>query len=205
MFFLLYTFACNHKKEKEFAGEILYTYTYESSTLNIDSLARVRPSKGIFRYDRNNYQSSFIGRDTITYYYSGSVNKCVTEASGHDYECEDYGIATDSVLSWKLYPSDVKVLGQQCEILELQKRNSLVKYYVSKELKIAPSTYQKHKAYNWDFYGEKAKAGLILKLEHRFRSFTMKGVATSMKMSEGEFVAFQKSEEKLFESCNTKK
>lgn len=69
---------CNRiEKEKFFSGIIEYDYSYTSDSLNTDSLAKERPAKGIFRYDQENYQSSFTGKDTLTYYYSGSLNKCV--------------------------------------------------------------------------------------------------------------------------------
>jgi hypothetical protein len=202
---LLITGACNNSKHEEyFSGEVVYSYTYENSILNTDSLAKERPVKGIFRYDGNNYQSQFQGKDTFTYYYSGSLNKALSQAgSSLHYECEDYGIATDSVLSWKLYPAEEKVFGQHCDILELQKKTSFVKYYVSREEKTAPPTYQKHKAYNWDFYGEKANGGLILKMEHRFTIFTMKGIATDLKKQDAKFKALEIDEKKMIEICNS--
>jgi len=197
---------CNsNKEEKYFAGEIVYTYTYESNILNTDSLAKERPVKGIFRYDLNNYQSRFMGKDTFTYYYSGTLNKCLSQSSNSQkFECEDYGINTDSVLSWKIYPADEILLGQNCDILELQKRTSFVRYYVSKEQRVAPATYQKHKAYNWDVYGEKANGGLILKLEHRFKNFIMKGTAIEVKNYDEKFKALEMDENNMIEICNRK-
>jgi hypothetical protein len=99
---------CNsNKEEKYFTGEVVYSYAYESNILNTDSLAKERPVKGIFRYDLNNYQSQFQGKDTFTYYYSGSLNKCLSQSgSSENFECEDYGINTDSVVSWKIYPAE---------------------------------------------------------------------------------------------------
>ena len=141
--------ACKNAGKKYFRGTIEYAYTYSSNILNTDSLTKARPAKGIFRYDENNYQSRFINTDTITYYYSGSVNKCIAQAgSTIKYECEDYTLMTDSVLAVKEYATEEKVLGHSCRILELQKKNSVVKYYVSTNLRIAPATYKLHKSYN---------------------------------------------------------
>ncbi len=207
LFILLLNIAgCNNKKEEYFTGEIVYAYTYESNILNIDSLVKERPVKGIFRYDLNNYQSQFQGKDTFTYYYSGSLNKCLSQAgSSENYECEDYGMDTDSVVSWKMYVAKEMILGHNCDILELQKKASFVKYYVCKTEKTAPATYQKHKAYNWDVYGEKAKGGLILKLEHRFKNFTMKGIATDLIKPKEKFKALEIDEKKIIELCNLKR
>lgn len=196
-------FSCTEQgNEKYFSGTIEYTYSYSSATLNADSITTTRPAKGIFRFDEDDYQSQFLGKDTLTYYYSGKLNKAVGKTGGKS-ECEDYGVATDSVLTFKLYETDEKILGYACRVLELQKRNSLVKYYVSKELKIAPGTYQKHRAYNWNVYGEKAKGGLILKLEHRFKTFTMHGAALKINEASKNFSALELREEDFVNICKT--
>jgi hypothetical protein len=189
-------------KVKYFTGTIEYTYSYTSDFLNADSLTNTRPVNGFFRYDEKNYQSRFIGKDTETYYYSGIRNKCIAEAgSPVEYDCEDYSVVTDSVLSTKIYNTDEKVLGYSCKILEIQKRNSSVKYYVSTDLRIAPVTYRLHKSYNWDIYGEKAEGGLILKLEHRFKSFTMSGIAKKPEIISENFNALEISDKKFDEFC----
>lgn len=193
--------ACNSNK-KYFTGTVDYAYTYTSDSLNTDSLALTRPVKSNFRYDESNYQSRFTGKDTQVYYYSGIVNKCVGKINNDpDYTCEDYSLATDSILSWKVYDTDEKILGYDCRILEIQKTTSWVKYYVAKKLIIAPVTYQKHKSYNWNFYGEKSNGGLILKLEHRFKRFTMKGVATNVVIEKTAFRALEISDSLFSTVC----
>ena len=68
---LLLLSSCN--ESHYFMGTIEYQYTYESSTLNADSLTKYKPFKSEFRYDYLNYQSRFFGVETITYYYSGKL------------------------------------------------------------------------------------------------------------------------------------
>jgi len=200
---ILFITGCTNSGEKYFTGTIEYSYAYTSDSLNADSLAATRPGKSDFRYDLSDYQSRFVGKDTETYYYSGDLNKSIGEINDqHNYTCEDYSVVTDSVISWKIYDSDEKVLGQQCRILEMQKGNSWVKYYVSTEMKIAPATYQKHRSYNWDFYGEKASGGLILRSEHRFKKFTMKGEATAVSEEGSDFKALTIDNKKINEICN---
>jgi hypothetical protein len=202
-FIVIVLSGCSGSKHKFFSGTIEYAYTYISDSLNMDSLSASRPAKSSFRYDTNNYQSQFINKDTVSYYYSGELNKCISETnSQQNYECEDYGAFTDSILSWKLYDTEEKILGYSCNILEMQKVNSWVKYYVSKELTTAPATYRKHKSYNWDIYGEKTEGGLILKSEHRFKKFTMTGIAIEVKNHDGNFKAFDMDKKKMAEICN---
>jgi hypothetical protein len=131
-----------------------------------------------------NYQSQFIGADTNTNYYPGILNKCLSQTNhSENYECQDYGAFTDSVISHRIIDTDEKILGYSCKILEVQKKNSWLQYYFADELKIAPTTYDKHASYNWDFYGEKANGGLILKSEHRLKYFTLKSLRTHWRNS----------------------
>jgi hypothetical protein len=200
----LFVFACTKKKTPPyFTGTVSYAYTYESDSMDADSIAALRPSKSDFRYDTTGYQSRFIARDTETIYYSGQLNKAVSVTNNtKNYTCEDYGLVTDSIVSWKIYDTEEKVLGYSCRILEMQKRNSWVKYYVCPELKIAPATYASHKAYNWDAYGKYAKGGLILRSEHRFKNFTLKGVATSVEKRPQGFKALEVDTMILRKVCN---
>lgn len=190
------------KKRPYFTGTINYVYTYSSDSVDADSLARTRPTQSFFRYDEKDYQSQFIASDTETYYYSGTLNKCASK-TGYPafYGCEDYNTPTDSVLSSKLYNTDEKVLGYSCKVLEMQKKNSWVKYYISTDIKIAPATYQKHKSYNWDFYGNKGEGGLILRSEHRFKLFTMSGIATALKEYGKGFKALEIDKKTLDSLC----
>ncbi|MES2863986.1 MAG: hypothetical protein V4666_07700 [Bacteroidota bacterium] len=189
---------------KYFTGSVEYQYSYESNKVNTDSLRRTKPFKSFFRYDTNDYQSQFIGKDTYTYFYSGKLNKCISETnSKKDYECEDYSSLTDSIISFKVYDTDEKILGHRCKIVEYQTKYFWNRYYVSRDLKISPHTYQKHLAYNWSFYGDKANGGLILKLEHRFKNYTMKGIAVGIKEFDKTFKGNEISE-KLFEEICAK-
>ncbi len=200
--------SCTNPADKSlpdfFRGEIEYSYSYESNQLNQDSLRIARPFKGIFRYDSADYQSSFISKnDSFTYYYSGVRNKCLSSFNGIiDSTCEDYSAATDSILSWKLYPANEKIYGQDCNVLEMQKKNSWVQYYVSRDRKLSPASYKRHRSYDWDFYGEKAGGGLILKLEHRFAKFTMKGSVVAVIEKKGDYKALTIAGNEFERLCN---
>ncbi len=185
--------ACkNEKKDNFFSGTVDYAYSFSSDSLNADSITRQRPVKSRFNYDTTGYQSVFFGPDTTKYYYSGIRNRCISQnGNAGKYQCEDYGILTDRVISTRVYDTEEKILGYDCRVLEIQKENSLVKYYISTTLKIAPATYVNHRSYNWDTYGKEANGGLILKLEHRFRYFTMHGIATGITSKPGNFRALE--------------
>lgn len=181
-------YACNNSKSvrttpKFFHGKITYNYTYESALLELESLTRSKPHTGTMIFEDNNYESSFIGKDTMNYIYSGDINMCYQfDGNGNSLGCENYRLYTDSILSYKLYETSEKVLDQECMILEFQGKYFWNRYYISKETKLNPEVFENNNAYNWSFYGGKSNGGLILKLEHRFKDFTMKGVAVSVQV-----------------------
>ena len=101
----------------------------------------------------------------------------------------------------KDYATDEVILGHPCRILELQKKNSWVKYYYATDIRIAPATYKNHKAYNWDIYGMKAEGGLILKMEHRFNKFVMSGVINDLSIKKDDFGALEIDKSLFSEIC----
>ena len=185
-----------------FSGQVVYQYSYTSDSLNDDSLSQIKPSKSIFRFDILNYQSQFFEKDTFTYYYSSLLNKAATKTNSQMADsCEDYSLPTDSIHSFKIYNTDEKVLGYACRILEFESDIFHTRYWVSSDLRITPATYKNHKAYNWSFYGEHTNGGLILKLEHQFKSYTMKGIATAVSPGDKNFKALEMNEELIKQIC----
>ena len=100
-----------------------------------------------------------------------------------------------------MYDTEEKILGYPCKIIEYQTKVFWNRYYVATDFKIAPGTYKNHLSYNWSFYGEKSEGGLILKLEHRFKKYTMKGIAIEVKERGENFKALQIDEKLFSENC----
>jgi hypothetical protein len=185
-----------------FTGELEYAYTYSSPTLNTDSLSRVRPHKSRFIYGRDNYQSCFYGKDTVLYHYSGLTGKAISK-NGVSWggDCDDYTAVTDSVYWYKIYDTDEKIMGEYCRVLEFQSKIFTTKYYISRRLKIAPGTYNRHVSYNWKFYGETGGGGLILRIEHRFKNFVMKGEITRLRQTTSALKELEAGETALRQIC----
>ena len=198
-----FVFSCQNHNNDYFHGQITYKYHYTSNTLNADSLNSHRIHSSVFKYDQNDYQSTFIDKDSTTYYYVSAINKCLMAINSQlQNTCEDYSKATDSILDFKVYDTNEKILGQNCRILEFQGLYFWNRFYVSKDIQISPNIYKNHKAYNWQFYGNQAAGGLILKLEHRFKNFTMHGEAVSISEMDLNQKALDISAEAVLSICN---
>ncbi|MEL6254032.1 MAG: hypothetical protein AAFR87_18635 [Bacteroidota bacterium] len=200
-------FSCTQKAYEEsfpyFQGEIEYQYSYESDILDKDSLAAIKPQKGVFRYDLNNYQSRFFSaEDTTSYYYLSETNSALSQINSRFADnCLDYGIPTDSIIYFNIYETNEEVMQHSCKVIEYKSKQMWNQYMVSKEIKISPKTYKDHIAYNWQFYGSEAEGGLILRLEHRFPTYTMKGIATRIRIFYKSEKALEISADKIKDMC----
>ena len=196
-------FSCQNQNKDYFQGQVIYKYHYTSDVLNIDSLNQSKIHTSIFKYDTENYQSTFINKDSTTYFYLSSINKCLKAINGQLQDiCEDYSEATDSIINFRVYDTDEKILGQDCMIIEFQGLHFWNRFYVSKDSKISPNTYKDHKAYNWQFYGNQTHGGLILKLEHRFKTFSMHGEATYISNLKWNEKALDITTQEALSNCN---
>lgn len=196
---------CTSADQDYFKGEIHYTYSYASNRINLDSTNQSRPVKGVFKYDSKNYLSQFINTsdDTTSYYYLSDQNVAVSKSPGlSPWKCTSYGIATDSVLSYRYYDTHLVIEGQKCKILEFTSRYGTNKYFVSQEMFLHPSLYKNHVAYNWKFYGDITNGGIILRLEHQFPGYTMTGTTNKLIQYSSNDIAFNIPENRLLEYCN---
>ena len=200
-------FACRQENYEEkfpyFQGEVEYAYTYESEVLDVDSLNENKPHTGVFRYDLDNYKSTFFSQiDTLSYYYLSETNSALAQDNAQIVrECENYGIPTDSIIYFNVYETNEEVMRHSCKVIEYKSKQLWNQYFVSKEIKVSPNTYKDHFAYNMEFYGRESDGGLILKLEHRFKKYTMKGIATRIRIFYKSESALELSAEKIKKLC----
>ena len=203
---LIFIFSCNPKLKNElpppFEGRIQYAYTYQSDSLDIDTLKAQRPHSGQMIFKDSMYKSVFVSDDkTETYLYDNATGIAFEWSAKDSIQCEDYKIPTDSVLRFEIIETDEKILGQEVKILEFDSKYATQRFYFSTKYKVAPHNYDKHEAYNWKFYMEKAKGGVPLKVEHIFKNFTMIGMVTRFEEREILKQEFQFQKRKLKPAC----
>lgn len=198
--------SCQQQKAEQsdgfFQGELHYHYSYQSDVHNLAYLKSIRPKISVFRFDSNNYQSTFYGADTISYYYNSHKNVAISSKNMiFEPDCQDYSINPEQRLSSKVYDTDELVMGYPCKVIEFETTNGFYRYHVSTEIFLPPPTYQNHLAYNWAFYGKQAKGGIILRMETRFRDFTMIGEITKIGWYRNGQKAWTISEKLLDQAC----
>lgn len=176
---------CKTEEVADFEGFIKYEYTYESDSLNVDTLKKHRPSLSLFYYKDSLYLSSFIGQSTDMYIVNGKTGVAYYLSGENDtIVCEDYTKQTHQIKNYNLLPSEETVLGYDTRILEIEMEDATTRFWVSTDLKVNPQNFKNHIAYNWFFYLQKADGGIILKMEHEYPTFTMKGLATQIQSME---------------------
>ena len=148
------------------------------------------------------YKSIFESKNKMEIYIYDNESGIAYDLTDKDsIGCEDYKMNNDSIYSYEIIETDEKVLGHEVKILEFKSKYATNKFFFSKNYKVAPHNYDKHLAYNWKFYMEKADGGVILKVEHVFKKFTMKGVATQFEVQEINPKLFEIDKNKLKMAC----
>lgn len=202
IFSLIYSCSMPAPKENTFEGEIEYAYSYQSDTLNLDTLKAQRPTSGLMVYRDSMYKSVFIGKNTESYVYDNHTGVAFHLTVNSDsIDCEDYTTAGDTVLNWEVKNTDETILGEPVGILEFSTPNATHRFYYSLQHKTAPYNSDKHAAHNWKFYKEKAGGGVLLKTEHIFKDFTMTGIARRIDVREVAAEEFEIDKSKLVDEC----
>lgn len=182
VFIALHLFGCTApESQNSFEGIIEYAYSYQGDSVNGDTLDAARATTGKMIYKGSKYKSVFIGKNTESYIYdndTGLANFISSETDSID--CEDYTVQNDSILFFQIINTDEKILGEKVKILKFSSVYATHRFYFSLKHKVAPSNYDKHEAYNWKFYKEKADGGVLLKVEHIFKKMKMTGIATKL-------------------------
>ena len=190
------------EKKNAFEGLIEYAYSYQSDSLNIDTLRTQHPSSGMMIYKDSMYKSVFVANHkTETYIYNNAEGIAYDLSAEDSIDCEDYKIQKDSVLRYDIHETDEKILGHEVKILEFDTKYATQRFYFSTKFKVAPYNYDKHLAYNWKFYKEKANGGVLLKVEHIFKKFTMISIATKIEQKEIDPKVFEIDKSKLTTTC----
>jgi hypothetical protein len=194
-----------NERQDSFEGIIEYAYTYQSDSINIDSLKTNRPSSGQMVYKDSLYKSvfiGFIGKNTESYIYDNHTGIAFhLSISSDSIDCEDYTAQNDTVFSYQIIETGEKILGEEVNILEFVSKYATQRFYYSLKHKVAPFNYDKHLAYNWNFYKEKTNGGVLLKVEHIFKKFTMIGIATKIEAKEISIKEFRFDLNKLKAAC----
>jgi hypothetical protein len=108
---------------------------------------------------------------------------------------------TDAILNWKIIDTDEKILGEAVKILEFSTSNIVNRYHYSLKHKVAPFNYDKQLAYSWKFHKELTGGGVLLKVEHIFKKFSITGVATKIETRNVADEEFEIDENRLKRHC----
>lgn len=169
-----------------FAGKVSYRIQFRSKqpTVTSSSLEQALGSSEDFFVKNGKYKATYNGNVMQYQIYHCDNNRLFTKKSTSPMiEWQDAGISKDSVLSSKINPDAIQILGYSCDELVLTTATSTEKYYFSPRFHMDSTDYVMHKYGNWATYVGIAKA-VPLKMIIETPEFIMTAYATEAKKME---------------------
>jgi uncharacterized membrane protein len=166
-----------------FEGEIVYANTYKSknSKLKEQQLAAMLGSTHNYFIKDGDYKTVTNGVFAQWQLYVNNENRVYNKmASSDTVFWANAAEHDDEVLSMKMTPNAVTILGYKCDELILNCRSGVQKYYFSSKLRVDSKLYSKHLYGNYYAYVSKTNA-IPLKSIIEDAEFIMESVAKEIK------------------------
>lgn len=166
-----------------FEGEIVYSNTYKSKNpkLKEQQLTAMLGSTHNYFVKDGNYKTVTNGIFAQWQLYNNKENRIYNKmASSDTVFWSNAAEHDDVVLSMKMTPNVVTILGYSCDELILNCRSGVQKYYFNSKLRVDSKLYSKHLYANYYTYVSKTNA-IPLKSIIEDAEFTMESVAKEIK------------------------
>ena len=178
---------------QNFEGEIVYQNAYQSKMAGLtdEKFTTLMGTEQDFFIKGASYKSVINGTLAQWQLYVPGENKLYTKMANSDSAFwDDAATNPDSVISFSLNKSAVKILGYICDELILNCKSGTQKYYFNTKLGVDPNNYVKHRYGNWYDFVLNSKS-VPLKMEMDNAQFVMISVAVDIKPSKLDNSIFQ--------------
>ena len=178
---------------QNFEGEIVYQNAYQSKMAGLtdEKFTTLMGTEQDFFIKGASYKSVINGSLAQWQLYVPGENKLYTKMANSDSAFwDDAATNPDSVISFSLNKSAVKILGYICDELILNCKSGTQKYYFNTKLGVDPTNYVKHRYGNWYDFVLNSKS-VPLKMEMDNAQFVMISVAVDIKPSKLDNSIFQ--------------
>ena len=154
------TFCQNDKPLKTFEGRIIYDFIFKDKTgeMSDEECKSMFGDEQIYVIKNEKYKSNMNGMIGITQVYIGGDTIYNIYQGMDQIFWNDATTDTDEIIDYSLSENVMTVAGIQCDLLTINSKKGVSKYYFNKEYKVDPQYYSKHKFGFWSFCIEKTGA-----------------------------------------------
>jgi hypothetical protein len=166
-----------------FEGTIIYDLKWHDQTGEMpdDQLNRLIGQEQHYHVKGNRYRSEINGSRGMVQLYLGDDTLYSISTSAQDIVQVNVTEAQDSVISYKIVPTDEVILGYPCKVLEIITRDGYSKYWFNDQVRIDPETYTRHAYGLWYFKLKLTNGALPLKALSENKQVRFESVARSIK------------------------
>ena len=166
-----------------FEGTIVYDLKWHDQTGEMpdDQLNSLIGQEQDYHVKGNQYRSEMNGTRGMVQLYLGHDTLYSISTSAQDIVQLNVTEAPDSVISYKIIPTDEVILGYTCQLLEIKTRDGYSKYWFNDQVRIDPETYNRHQYGLWYLKLKLANGALPLKAISENKQVRFESVARSIK------------------------
>jgi hypothetical protein len=167
---------------QNFEGKIIYDSKYKSKlpAVTDEQFSAMLGTKQEYFIKDGDYRSVTNGTFLQWQIYINKDNKLYNKMSNSEAILwNDGGVNPDEVKSVEINKGVIEILGRKCDELILTCKSGIQKYYFSKDLKVDPKFFEKHKFGNWSEYIMRANS-LPLKIIIDSPQFALESTATEV-------------------------
>ena len=163
---LLLLFVNTLMAQELFEGEILYKLNFHDKTgeMTDEESSQFMGSEQIYYIKDNKYKSVMNGMLGVTQFYTGKDSIYTRMGTSNNLMYTKTDKLKESILSVKEKKSVLKVLGYECDLLEIKTNEGITMYYYNKSIKVNSEDYKNHKYGLWYYCLNKTGGALPLKL-----------------------------------------
>lgn len=152
--------------QSNFEGIIKYKLSFQDKTgeMTDEESKQFMGSEQTYYIKGNKYKSVMNGMLSLSQYYTGKDSIYTRMATGNSLMYTKSDELKEKVLLVNEKKSVLKVMGKNCNLLEIKTNEGSVLYYYNSEYKVNAEDYKNHKYSLWYYCLDKAGGALPLKL-----------------------------------------
>ncbi|MCH2032050.1 MAG: DUF4412 domain-containing protein [Tenacibaculum sp.] len=152
--------------QKSFEGVITYKLSFHDKTgeMSDEEAAQFMGSEQVYYIKGNKYKSVMNGMLSMSQYYTGKDSIYTRMATGNNLMYLKSDEQKEEVLSMKEKKSAAKIMGKNCDLLDITTNEGTTQYYFTSDFKVNSEDYKNHKYGLWYYCLDKANGSLPVKL-----------------------------------------
>ncbi|MFY0628951.1 MAG: DUF4412 domain-containing protein [Flavobacteriaceae bacterium] len=151
--------------QKNFEGVIKFKVDFKDKTgeMTKEQIEEYIGNEQTYYLKKGRYKSEMNGSLKVTTYYNGNDTLFMKTSTINSLMYTLVTNEDEKVLSYKFSDVTETIAGVKCKLVIVKTNKGTHKYYYSKDVRIKPKFYKKHKAGLWSYFMKITKGGISIR------------------------------------------